>query len=142
MSGRLPTKGKGDRWSRTPAHAIANRSLSAGTLRVLDAICIHVDAEGYAYPSQELLAAITGMRRETVCRAVRRLKQLGYLSRRWIDLPSGHRVRGYKVIYPTYVPPPSRYGTLASIRSQTLSDPAITSPVTLDADSDVIQQSP
>ena len=117
MSEKPLSKRKGDRWSRTPAHAIANRGLSDGTVRILDAITIHVDEYGGAYPSQELLAAITGKRRETVCRAVGRLLKAGYLERRFFETPSGRRVRGYRVLYPNYVPPPSRYGALNVARS-------------------------
>jgi len=142
MSTDAPGKPSGHGWSRTPAHAIANRSLTDGTLRILDAICIHVDPDGFCYPSQERIALIVGMRRETVCRAVGQLIRAGYLSRRWFDMPNGQRVRGYKVAYPKFVPPPSRYGQIVPARTLSGSDRAITLPVIDDADNDVTPQSP
>jgi len=110
MSEAKPEKRSGQRWSRVPAHSVANRSLLPSQRHVLEAICIHVDEQGVAYPGQERLSEITGLRRETVCRAVSGLIGAGYLGRLWVDLPSGHRVRGYRVKYPQYVPPVGKFG--------------------------------
>jgi hypothetical protein len=69
------------RFARIPARAGSMRELSGGDLRVLITIGAHADGEGRAYPSMTTIAGITGLRREDVPRAVRRLEHAGLLRR-------------------------------------------------------------
>lgn len=62
-----------------PIRAIQDRSLKRADWAVLTAICFHANTAGYAFPSQERLAELTGLCRQTVNAHVRRLRQFGYL---------------------------------------------------------------
>ena len=42
-------------------------------------ICAHADTEGYAWPSQELIAQERGLHRSTVTRAIKRLAEVGHI---------------------------------------------------------------
>src|SRR5262245_59018103 len=67
------------RWAKVAARAIADRALTATYVRVLAALAIFADREGVAWPSQETIALLIGISRSTVCRAIKRLRDLGYL---------------------------------------------------------------
>ena len=71
----------GGRWAKLSARAIADRHLSATVLRVLAAIGIYASREGIAWPSQDTIATVVGINRATVCRAIKRLRERGYLDR-------------------------------------------------------------
>lgn len=62
-----------------PIRAIQDRWLKRADWAVLTAICFHANTAGYAFPSQERLAELTGLCRQTVNACVGRLRQLGYL---------------------------------------------------------------
>src|SRR5262245_54738174 len=69
----------GGRWSKLAARAVADRALNATQVRILAAVGIYADRKGDAWPSQETLATVVGVHRATVCRAIKRLRELGYL---------------------------------------------------------------
>jgi hypothetical protein len=87
----------GDRFARVPARAVGFRKLSASDWRVLACIALHADGSGRAYPSMATIAALTGISRGDVPRAIRRLERLGLLSRKSRGGNSGVNV--YTVIF-------------------------------------------
>jgi hypothetical protein len=95
----------GGRWSKLAARAIADRDLSATVLRVLAAIGIYASRDGTAWPSQETIAGIIGIHRATVCRAIKRLRERGYLDRYRKPTSRGRYRNVYQLRYPVYVPP-------------------------------------
>jgi DNA-binding MarR family transcriptional regulator len=68
------------RRSKLSARAIADRDLSAAVVRVLATIGIYASHDGTAWPAQETIAGIIGIHRETVCRAIKRPRERGYLT--------------------------------------------------------------
>lgn len=97
--------GKGGRWSKFAARAAADRDLGEAEVRVLVTLGIYAGPDGIAWPSQELLALVTGFRRETVCRAIGCLLRAGYLDRFRKRTARGHLRNVYRLLYPPYVPP-------------------------------------
>jgi uncharacterized membrane protein len=95
----------GGRWSKLAARAVADRDLSATVVRVLAAIGIYAGRDGAAWPSQETIAGIIGIHRATVCRAVKRLRERGYLDRYRKPTSRGRYRNVYQLRYPPYVPP-------------------------------------
>jgi Helix-turn-helix domain len=77
----LPTAEKSGRWSKLSARALADRSLTATDVCVLAVIATYASRDGIAWPSQETIASILDVRRETTNRAVKRLRASGYLDR-------------------------------------------------------------
>lgn len=67
------------RFAILPAHAADDPELSTLELRVLIAIGRHLNRENEAWPSQTLLAEKLGKTRESINRAIRVLKDRGYL---------------------------------------------------------------
>lgn len=67
------------RFAILPAHAADDPELSALELRVLIAIGRHLNRENEAWPSQTLLAERLGKTRESINRAIRVLRERGYL---------------------------------------------------------------
>lgn len=98
------------RWSKLAARAVADRSLSAIQVRVLAAIGIFGGPDGTAWPSQETIAAVIGIHRETVCRAIKRLRELGYLDRYRKPTSRGRFRNVYRLLYPDYAPPRAKAG--------------------------------
>ena len=90
------------RWAKLAARAITDRSLTATYVRVLGALAIHADENAIAWPSQERIASLIGITRPTVCRAIRRLRDLGYLHRYRKRTPRGHYRNVYQLLYPAY----------------------------------------
>jgi len=84
-----------DRFARIPARAVGCRKLSAEDWRVLACIALHADDKGRAYPSMARIAAMTGILRGNVPRAIARLEQLGLLSRQ----SQAGTVNLYRVIF-------------------------------------------
>lgn len=95
------------RWAKLSAPAIVDRRLTATYVRVLGHLAIHADRLGIAWPSQETIAAALGINRATVCRAIKRLRNLGYLDRYRKRTPRGHFRNVYRLLYPAYVPLPA-----------------------------------
>jgi predicted transcriptional regulator len=96
------------RWSKVAARAVVDRSLTATDVRVLAVIGIYADHEGIAWPSQETIAMAIGINRETVCKAIKRLRGGGYLYRYRKRTPRGWFRNVYRLSYPEYVPFPAR----------------------------------
>ena len=95
---------KGERWSKLAARAVADRSLTPTYLRVLAALGIYAGPDGIAFPSQATIATVIGVHRATVCRAIKRLLELGYLDRYRKRTPHGRYRNVYRLLYPAYVP--------------------------------------
>jgi DNA-binding MarR family transcriptional regulator len=98
-------KATGERWAKLAARAVADPNLKARTVRVLTAIGIHADRDGTAWPSQETLGTIVGVRRETVCRDVKQLLQSGYLDRYRKPTTRGRFRNVYRLLYRPYASP-------------------------------------
>lgn len=96
--------GKGERWAKLAARAVADRCLTATDVRVLAAIGIYAGRDGTAWPSQETIGTVVGIDRATVCRAVKRLRQGGYLDRYRKRTPRGRYRNVYQLLYPAYAP--------------------------------------
>src|SRR5215831_10249392 len=90
------------RWAKLSARAVVDRGLTAIHLRVLAYLGTHADRLGVAWPSQETIATALGINRATVCRAIKRLRDLGYLHRYRRRTPRGHYRNVYKLLYPAY----------------------------------------
>jgi Helix-turn-helix domain len=101
----------GGRWSKLAARAVADRDLSATVVRVLAAIGIYAGRDGVAWPSQETIAGIIGIHRATVCRAIKRLRERGYLDRYRKPTSRGRYRNVYQLRYPHYVPPRAEIAT-------------------------------
>ena len=100
--------GKGERWAKLAARAVIDRNLRALDVRVLAAIGIYAGRDGTAWPSQETLATMLGMTRETVCKSIARLRRHGYLDRYRKRTPRGWHRNVYRLLYPAYAPMPLR----------------------------------
>ena len=72
-------------YAAVPILAATDRRLKRVDWAVLAAISFHADTRGYCYPSQDRIAALTGLSRQTVNRSVRQLREFGYLK---IVMPS------------------------------------------------------
>jgi len=94
----------GERWAKLSARAVVDRNLSATDVRVLSAIAIYADADGIAWPSQETVAFVIGVTRETVCRAVKCLRKHGYLDRYRKRATNGMKRNVYRLLFPPYSP--------------------------------------
>ena len=99
------TMAKGERWAKLAARAVADRSLTATHVRVLAVIGIYAGRDGTAWPSQETIAAVIGVNRATVCRAIKRLLAGGYLDRYRKPTSRGRYRNVYRLLYPSYAPP-------------------------------------
>jgi len=95
---------QGGRWSKLSARAVVDRSLTATYVRVLAYLAIHADRVGTAWPSQDTIAFALGINRATVCRGIKRLRDLGYLDRYRKRTARGHYRNVYQLVYPAYVP--------------------------------------
>jgi len=104
----LPTAEKGGRWSKLSARALADRSLTAIDVCVLAVIATYANRDGIAWPSQETIASILNVRRETTNRAVKRLRSSGYLDRFRKPTSRGRYRNVYQLFYPFYAPPNSK----------------------------------
>jgi hypothetical protein len=69
------------RFARVPIKAASDRNLGATELRVLIAICAHVDASGRAWPSLSTIGDVAGLDPRRVPGAVKVIEQLGYMRR-------------------------------------------------------------
>ena len=78
---------------------------------VLAVIGIYAGPDGTAWPSQETIAGIIGIHRATVCRAIKRLRERGYLDRYRKPTSRGRYRNVYQLRYPSYVPPRAEIAT-------------------------------
>jgi predicted transcriptional regulator len=74
-------------------------------VRLLGAVGIYANRDGVAWPSQETLAFLLGITRETVCRYVKDLRERGYLDRYRKPTSRGRYRNVYQLRYPAYAPP-------------------------------------
>jgi DNA-binding transcriptional MocR family regulator len=116
-------KTTGERWAKLAARAVVDRNLKALDVRVLGAIGVYAGRDGTAWPSQETIASMLGVTRETVCKAIKRLRKHGYLDRYRQQTSRGWHRNVYRLLFPEYVPIPSRLPLEES-------DPAVTQHVT------------
>jgi DNA-binding MarR family transcriptional regulator len=93
------------RWSKLSARAVVDRALTATFVRVLAHLAIYADRFGVAWPSQETIADELGINRATVCRAIKRLRDLGYLDRYRKRTARGHFRNVYRLLYPAFTRP-------------------------------------
>ena len=77
-------------WAATPAQAMQDARLKGADWRVLACISWHANAKGYAWPSQEEIAAVTGLARPTVGKSISCLRRFGYLEIIKRDRRRGH----------------------------------------------------
>ena len=106
MDGRaVPVAKKGERWAKLAARAVADPGLTATHVRVLATIGIYAGPDGIAWPSQDTIAGILGIDRATVCRAIKLLRERGYLDRYRKPTSRGRYRNVYRLLYPAYVPP-------------------------------------
>lgn len=68
------------RLSVIPARAIEDDRLSKGDLKVLNALGVYADKEGWSFPSQKTLADKINMTRMSVSRAIKKLCDYGYIA--------------------------------------------------------------
>ena len=67
------------RFARVPIASIADRRLNFTAVRVLMAICAHVDASGQCYPGYNAIARTAGLKHSNVAPAIKLLEASGYL---------------------------------------------------------------
>ena len=66
-------------YAATPAQAMQDKRLKGADWRVLTCVSWHANTSGYAWPSQEMVAAVTGLARPAVGKSISRLRRFGYL---------------------------------------------------------------
>ena len=75
------------KWSNIPAAAVDDQNLPLGALRVLNALGIYTNREGWCWPAQTTLADRLGVSRQYVARCIRTLMVRGYIERQ--NTPKG-----------------------------------------------------
>ena len=86
-----------NRFSRVPLW-VSSTHLSPQAWQVLNVICAHINRAGWAWPSLETIAALTGMARKNVPRIISQLESAGVLNRDRARSPGrGHSTR-YQVV--------------------------------------------
>jgi DNA-binding MarR family transcriptional regulator len=113
-----PIATTGGRWAKLAARAVADRSLTATHVRILAVIGIYADRDGVAWPSQDTIATVIGINRATVCRAIKRLREHGYLDRYRKPTNRGRYRNVYQLFYPPYVPPRAEIATTEIVMPQ------------------------
>lgn len=105
----------GDRFCRVPPEAAADPRLSKRALRVLIALCLHVDEDGYCWPKQTVLAEKTGLSRQKVNEAIRELADAD-----WIKVLNERSQKSgrYSSNYYLITPPPERVRKNAAVRNR------------------------
>ncbi len=91
----------GQRYSITPARAVADRRLTDFDFRLLALYGTHADKSGWCFLNQARIAERLGVARQSVCRSTTRLAELGYIERRDINstrVESGRAKRGPRSI--------------------------------------------
>ena len=68
------------RLSVIPARAIEDDRLSKGDLKVLNALGVYADKDGWSFPSQQTLADKINMTRMSVSRGIKKLCDYGYIA--------------------------------------------------------------
>jgi hypothetical protein len=68
------------RWSRVPAGAALDRSLSSTDLRTLILLSRYTGAEGICYVSQSTLAKLRGVSRQMIAKSLDRLREAKWIT--------------------------------------------------------------
>lgn len=102
-------------FSRLPAAAIYDSSVSAATLRVLAALGVYADRDGLCFPSTTTLARRLGLSRQGVQYHIKKLERLGYVmvSRRRRE-DGMNRPNLYQLVYPALAAEPSNEGVASA----------------------------
>jgi len=106
---------KGPRYSIIPSRAVYDPRLTPRALRVLCALGVHSDNDGWCFPDQATIARDLGMSRPRVSTAIVLLTELGYVACE-LRVQKGKGMRGlwYRVILDTPGKPPVDEPTRAS----------------------------
>lgn len=112
-AGPVAVPGEKWKWSIVPTRAFADHRVSPGELRILGAICAFVNRAGVCWPSMMTIAELAGLaQRQSVHKAVKRLKALGYLrqleAKDYQTTASGWKGNRYQVLWNGDEPPPSK----------------------------------
>jgi biotin operon repressor len=78
-------------YALVPARAVHDKRIRGSTLAVLCCLCTYTSALGIAYPNQARMARDLGMHRTMICKAIRRLRDAGYVR---LLVPKGMRLPG------------------------------------------------
>lgn len=97
---QAPREVEAARFSRVPPRVARDRRLSAGDLRILIAICKHVNPEGWSWPSQETLAEEAAYPRGKISERTQRLARFGHIEIHTARKKNGEfGVARYRVIF-------------------------------------------
>lgn len=96
----VPLKENGH-FSRLPAAAVFDRRLSAANLRVLAALGVYADPNGYCWPSLTTVGRRIGCTRQNVAYHIKKIRKLGYLLVTQRKRGNGmNEVNLYQLVYP------------------------------------------
>jgi len=73
----------------------AQRRLNKDAIRVFEAVALHADSEGSAFPGMATLASIAGIERKNIPRELKRLETEGFLRR--LEGPPGRLTNTYLI---------------------------------------------
>jgi len=85
-------------FGKMPVRALRAK-LRATDWKVLLAIAVHADKNGRAWPSMETIAAMAGINRSNVPRALNRLERCGLLRRHHVRKGSGWQANYYELVF-------------------------------------------
>jgi DNA-binding transcriptional ArsR family regulator len=91
LEGSLSADGSGALYSCIPARAIRDKGIRGQVLAVLGCVCLFTSRKGLAYPNQKTMGRILGISQPAVSRAMRKLRDAGYV--RFLE-PKGRRLPG------------------------------------------------
>ena len=106
---------KGPRYSVIPSRAVYDTRLTPRAMRVLCALGVHSDSDGWCFPDQKTIAKDLAMSRARVSGAIVELAEFGYIACE-LRVQKGKGMRGlwYRVILDTPGKPPIEDATSAS----------------------------
>lgn len=90
---------EGGRFSRMPPGVFRDPTITAGALRVLGAICIHVGPTLKAYASLQKISEGSGIDRRNIPREIAVLERAGYLRKVGWQPNKNGAIRVYEVVY-------------------------------------------
>jgi DNA-binding transcriptional ArsR family regulator len=79
LEGTIPTDGPKVMYALIPSRAIHDKRIRGQVLAVLGCLCMFTSRLGVAYPNQKTMARILGIHPTAVCRAMRSLREAGYV---------------------------------------------------------------
>jgi DNA-binding transcriptional ArsR family regulator len=102
LHGSVTSDGLSVLYSCLPARAIHDRRIRGQVLAVLGCLCLFTSRRSIAYPNQKTMARILGVTQPAISRAIRKLREAGYirlLEPKGRRLPSAfQRGRRYQVL--------------------------------------------